>query len=485
MPTFETDKAAILWDATAIPNAFFCEYMPSAPDGYAKVYLYCLMRAHAGQLEDDAMLDDVALALHISRDEVEQALRYWERCRLVAHVKERPPVYRFLSVQQAFFNRQSAPDDKAYESFAQALYAAFGAKRKLHGGESVLAYEWVEQLKLPPEVVLMLIQHLIATRGVQFSFKEAQKLATEMSEQQVTTMETAEAFFSRSEAAWKGARRILTHLGKRRNPSMDEIDLYVKWTATWGFAPKAIETACTETTKGDPSFGYLDRILQGINDRSGGRATSSAAQVERQLAGEKDESTRVREMLSAFGMKAPVVDEGKRLVYRDMLTYAEHEVVKRRGVHSLEDVTALLSAWREKGLKDASAVNAHLRLVEEQNKRLRALGALAGRESGSCTQPNRELLLKWTEQWRLPSALLDSAAECSYMDKLLSSWFGANALNVEAARAEHERHAQAFASKPAQGSVKKVIEQQYSQRDYDPAEYDGLTPEQLEEVRKL
>ena len=98
VPTFETDRAALLWDATAVPNAFFCEYMPAAPEGHVKVYLYGLMCAHAGMTDDACMLDDAARALNMDRGEVEQALRYWERCRLVARIKDQPPVYRFLNV---------------------------------------------------------------------------------------------------------------------------------------------------------------------------------------------------------------------------------------------------------------------------------------------------------------------------------------------------------------------------------------------------
>ena len=62
---------------------------------------------------------------------------------------------------------------------------------------------------------------------------------------------------------------------------------------------------------------------------------------------------------------------------RQMLTLAEHDVVllaarevgKRRGAHSLDDVTALLTAWREKGLSDAGAVSGHLDRVAGQNRR--------------------------------------------------------------------------------------------------------------------
>ena len=171
MPTFEAERGGLLWDATAVPNAFFCEYMPAAPDSHVKVYLYGLMCAHGGAQEEGDLLDDVARSLALSRDEVESAMRYWERCRLVERVKDSPPVYRFLNVQQAMLKRREAPRDEAYEAFAQAVYAAFGERRKLHGGETVLAYEWVEQLKLPAEVVLMLIQHMIATRGDQFQLQ--------------------------------------------------------------------------------------------------------------------------------------------------------------------------------------------------------------------------------------------------------------------------------------------------------------------------
>ena len=88
MPTFEAERGGLLWDATAVPNAFFCEYMPAAPDSHVKVYLYGLMCAHGGAQEEGDLLDDVARALALSRDEVESAMRYWERCRLVERVKD-------------------------------------------------------------------------------------------------------------------------------------------------------------------------------------------------------------------------------------------------------------------------------------------------------------------------------------------------------------------------------------------------------------
>lgn len=504
MPTFQSDKGGLLWDATALPNAFLCEYMPTAPEGHVKVYLYGYMYAHHASSQEGVLLADVAKALSIEESEAMQAFRYWERCRLVKRTQDNPPKYCYLSVQQTMLSRQAAPQDDAYMEFAQALYTLFGDKRKLHGNETVLAYEWVEQLGLPREVVLMMIQHLVSTRGVQFGFKEAQKLALELCDQHIKSLEAAEQLFSRSEAAWKGTRKVLRRMGKYRDPSLDETDLFIKWTKEWGFAPKAVESACATMTSGDPSFKYLDKILQGLHER-GGRKSTSPAQMDSQLANEREETALVREMLSACGVKATVVDEGKRLVYRDMLRYGDHAIVilaadavgKRRGGHSLDAVTELLQAWHSKGLKTADAVKEYLLTVQQHNQLLKALYQSAGREAAP-TLHDRELLQKWQQNWLFSEPVLHKAAEFAkstdrpmlFMDKILQGWHDKGVDTVESATRDHENHktaataAASSQSKTAKGG-KTVVEQQYKQRAYDPAKYTGLTAEEIEEASKL
>ena len=499
MPMFETARSSLLWDATAVSNAFFCEYMPSAPEGHVKVYLYGLMQAHSGILDDGEMLDELARALHMDVAEVERAMRYWERCRLVERIQDTPPRYRFASVQQVMLQREQMPADDAYESFAQAVYSAFGDRRKLHGGETVLAYEWVEQFKLPAEVVLMLIQHMIATRGVNFSFKDAQKVAVELCEQKVTTIDQAEMIFSRSEAAMKGARKILNHLGMRRNPSMAEIDLYLKWTQTWGFDPKAIKEACEETTKGSPTFGYLDGILKGLHKRTQGKATSGE-QIQDAMMNEKMETAQIRELLQSLGISMAIIDDGLRAEYgslaaiggHELVMMAAREVVSNSKDHTLTKVRELLESWQESGLVTVEAVNRYLQSVEELNKQIEGLMKKAG-ASGGRNKTNRGRLTTWKNDWKMPQELIELAAEfangkekpMAYMHKLLSGWHAQNIANAAEARAEHEKHiAQPRAEKSSASGGKRVIEQQYEQRQYDPAEYDEIPQDLLEEMNK-
>jgi DnaD/phage-associated family protein len=262
-----------------------------------------------------------------------------------------------------------------------------------------------------------------------------------------------------------------------------------------------------ETTKGDPSFAYLDKILEGIHQRSGGKATT-AEKVEKLIKGEKDETGRVREMLAAYGIKSPVVDEGMRLVYRALCDTASHEVVvlaarqvgKRRGSHSLDQVAELVEAWSNRGLRTEADVEKYLKSVQQQDKTLRALFTLMGKEKTlTCTQANRELLRKWQEDWRVSETLIQLAAVYArnvdypmpYVDKLLSGWREKDITTVAEAEAEHESFvANAAAQKPAAGSGpkpagKRVLAQQYEQREYDPDEVNRMSAEDLEEMSKL
>lgn len=497
MALFEADKAGVLWGAVSLPNAFICEYMPAAPEGHVKVYLYGLLYAHYPSAADGLTAGTLARELGMEENEVLAAFQYWERCRLVVRTQDKPPRFAYTSVQQALSGRQTMPADEGYMQFAQALYAIFGEKRKLHGGETQLCYEWVEQLGLPREVVLMLVQHLATARGVNFSFKEAQKLAVELTERHIVTLEDAEQFFARSQAAWEGTQRVLRRMSRFRAPTVDEIDLYLKWTQEWGFAPKAIEAACAEMTGGDPSFKYLDSILRGVHERAGRKATT-AEQLSHQLTREKGEAEAIREVLRAAGLTANANQDVVREVYRDMrrmlphdtIVLAAREISRKKKTQSLDKLAELVTAWSGKGLQTPAEVEAYLAQLKEQNEALRSLFTQMGWASLP-TPRDRELLAKWRGEWRFPTDVLLKAAEYSagkntpmaFMDKVLDNYRAAGVTTVEAAQADHEKHREAYQAKPSgEKPGKTVIEQRYEQRAYDAEKYTGLTPEEIEEA---
>jgi DNA replication protein DnaD len=499
MALFDTDKAGLLWDSVALPNAFICEYMPAAPEGYVKVYLYGLMVARFPAAADGLTPEALAKELNIEVNDVLAALQYWERCRLVTRTQDKPPHYAYLNVQQAMTVRQSVTVDERDAQFAQAIYAIFGNRRAIHGGELVLCYEWVEQLGLPREVVLEMVQHLVSTNGVNFDFKTAQKFAMELVDHGIVTSEAAEKFFARSLPAWMGARSILHRISRFREPTIDEIDMFLKWTKEWGFSLKAIDKACAEM-KGisDPNFKYLDKVLQGIRERSD-RAQTSADQLEVQLTRERDEADLIREALRAAGLSINANQDTVREVYRNMRTKLPHETIllaareicRTKKTQSLDKLEELIDAWSEKGLKTPDEVEAYLKQIKEQNMFLRELFALMG--WGRITTPkDRELLAKWRGEWDFADELLRKTAEFStgktapmaFMNKILTRYHAEGITTVAAAEADHAKRQEAYQQKDyAPKSGKTVIEQRYEQRDYDPEKFNGLTPEEIEEIR--
>lgn len=139
---------------------------------------------------------------------------------------------------------------------------------------------------------------------------------------------------------------MLRRMGKRRMPSEDEMALYLKWLREWRFAADAIEAACAQTTRGDPSFAYLDGILRGIMNRQG--AMSSAAALEKAMDQEQTRIEPLKKLLSVLGARDLSVSEGTLRVYDslralyddDVILLAAAECAPRGG--RLDDVYACL-----------------------------------------------------------------------------------------------------------------------------------------------
>ncbi len=495
MPLFEFDEQYPLFDATPVENLFVQEYLPAAKGDYVKVYIYGLM--HTYHPSAGMNLSVMARDLGLSEEDVYAAYRYWERKGLVQRTADNPPVFRYMNAKQLLFMRQCPAEDRQYTQFAEALYAAFGEDRQLHGQETSLAYEWVEDLKLPPEVVLMLVQHLISTRGKHFSFKAAQKLAVQLAEECVHTIEDAEIVLSRSKAVLEGTRKILRRLGKRHQPSEDEMALYRKWTGDWGYNHDAIEAACKETTKGDPTMAYLDGILNGLR-RRGEKTPATAKQVENQLLKEQGEAAPLKELFRALGVSGLTVNEGTLSVYRQMRALAGHDIIllaareAARAGGRLDDVLRLLTTWHDKGLATPLEVEEYIAAFYESNRLLAQLFEQCGK-SDKPAASDRALLLKWQKDWNFSTDMLLLAAtyaqaadkKMPYMDALLKAWHGQSINTPEAAQAAREHREKATAASAAPARKGKVVtEQMYTQRKYDEIDLNKWAASMIEEARE-
>lgn len=490
---FEQDESMLRFGVTPVENLFIQEYLPAARGDYVKVYLYALYTSAHPKKELSAA--EIAQELGMPQSDVEGALRYWERRHLLVRLTDNPPAYQLKSPAQLLLSGEAGMEaDSAFVAFSEDIYALFGDRRKVRPSEIAQAYEWVQDLGLRQETVLMLLSHCLSTRGAQFSFKLAEPEAVRMREANVVTAEDAEAFFAHSKKVQDGARAVLRRLGKRRQPSQDELDLYRKWTQEWRYEPDAILEACAETTKGEPTFAYLDGILNGIRARAErGEAPRSAQQLRQQMSADQEKRASVRAFAAELGLRG--APDTLNATYTrlcgeyepGLVLLAAHQA--HAAGRGLDAVEPYLAALRRRGVTTREQAMTFIAEIDAANRALYAVFAACGL-NGKPTNADRTLYKKW-RGWGFGEELLLLAAEQSrgadnklpYMDKVLEAWHEAGVTAPEQVSARQAAHARGRAAVPAaQRPARQVSAQQYTQREYTDEELNRQTLELLEEA---
>lgn len=444
---FQRNEEARQFGVTAVENIFITEYLPAADGDKLKVYLYGLYQSQFGT--EEFSVKDMAAVLSMEEGQVLAALRYWERRRLVERVNDQPPTYVFHHLGQRFITGQDQlSGDEAYILFSEAVNTQLGSRRKLRESDIAMAYEWVEDLGLPQEIVLMLLNYFADTRGAHFSFKSAQTTAVMMKEDGISTTEEAEQFFSHSKRTHAGARAVLQQFNLRRLPTEPELALYRKWTEQWGFDDKAIIVACQETAAANtPSFSYLNGILDRIRNKVGNKKPEA---ISRHFQEESQDLDQVKQVLKELGLSqlSPYTLLPAYLLLRasyeaGLIVLAAKSVRARGG--KFEDVEPQLISWASQGLTTEKQVVSHLKKLKQYLPQMHAVFEASGME-GRIGEVDLVRYRDWLEKGHSEALILEAAAgarsarkKLSYMDRVLENWQKKGIKTLAEARAEGEK----------------------------------------------
>ena len=340
----------------------------------------------------------------------------------------------------------------------------------------------MQYVGLPPEAVLMLLQYCMTQKGPHFSFKAAEKLAVSMKEAGVQTSEDAESFLQHNQCVHDGVRKVLSRMGKRRLPTDDELALYEKWITEWQYQPEAIQEACREMTSGDPSFKYLDKILEGVKERGEAR---TGQQITKQLAQEQQQKDLAQEVFSRLGVR--LSGPAAKLEYEALLAIQPHGVLLlaadycRRNNFSLEDMHWVLDRWKGKGYQTEDSVREYLDKQSGMRGLIRDVYETCGHR-GNPTIADTILYQKWHRDWGYNHEMICAAAEQArnaeggkipYLNKVLETWHEAGITDISQVQA-----------RKVPVKKKTVSAQQYTQREYTEEELLAVSDDLIEEARK-
>lgn len=251
---------------TQVDNVFLSRYLPDADATDVKVYLYGLMLASGGRGSDNTK-DAVSLALHLTAERVDAAFAYWADVGLVSVSTDGTRIA---------YNSVKAPTTKAvyynareYSEFVDELRRVF--PEKVIPEQDIVRYvETLRTYKMEQNAMLLIARYCRDAKGTT-NTASVVGLAAAWAKQGLTTERAVNARLDELERNSEEMKNVYTTLGLRSEPSVEDAQLYVTWTAR-GFKPDAIMVACRACKR----KGGMQRLVRLMDELYAAKALTAA-----------------------------------------------------------------------------------------------------------------------------------------------------------------------------------------------------------------
>lgn len=467
MPFCSFSEGAAMFDVTPVENMFLLEYLPTAPDGFLRVYLYARMLCLHPELGGE--IGDVAKALNMEEDAVYNAFQYWEQQGLVEKLSDRPAAYALRPLRDGVTVRAEAERDYyKYREYNSSLQNLFGGTELLEPKHYKIANDWLNVLGFTQDAALKILEYEMRLPGGRKPgavFRRADKRAVEWAERGLHTLEEVERAIAYDDQVYAMAGAVLKQLSIGRRPTANELDCVRRWIHDWKLTEADVIAACADTTKSRaPSIAYLDAILRAKMESGANRHFEAVKGVLRELGAAN---------------VVPTPDQTRR--YAALLEQGfEPEAIRlaavqcaRKRKNSFEELEWMLGKWGEAGVRSHAQAQRYISDMQRATAEVRGLLEAAGLSR----RPSMDDLERY-EGWkqRFGTDMLLCAAECArgarmpvkYMDKLLSEWEKSGVATPEAARAQH---AAAGAPAAKEGASSAAAARNYQQHSYTEADF--------------
>ena len=343
------ERGAAVSGVTPVQNLFIMEYMPKAPEGFAKVYLYGLMLCSCRGFETL----DLSGGLGISQEEALEAFLYWQEMGLVRVIESDPLNIEYRMTAAA----PARGSGRKYGSLIAALNKVC-RPRVFAPQELSKIYDWIEIFGMDEATAVMLVRRCMDMKGAKVSIQYMDKAAKAWAEEGILTPDLAEQRILMETELSSGAKAIYQRWRKSGRPTEDEIELYRKWTEDWGMTHEEILAACPAMTAADkPTFAYLNGILETMRSGGGVREYLSAQNAAEEIA---------RQMYIRAGIQGLPSRKEKDSVFTWLNSWhmeaetALYAAELSAGVsRPFAKAAKLMEAWHEKGITTLMAARDH------------------------------------------------------------------------------------------------------------------------------
>ena len=261
-----------LFSNTSIPDIFFSEYLSEASGDFIKVYLYMLFLS---KYDKDIKINDLSKKLVLPVKTIQDAVKYWEDKCLIT---KKNTGYIVNSIQEIELHKLYKPKtalsaeqlQKSAENQKRAKAIDFINNKYFSGLMPTTWYPeielWFKKYGFDEEVMIALFGYCFDMSALHKNYVQA--VAEAWSKNNIKNFNDLDLYYEKQEKLKVIAKTISKKLGLSRSLTQYEYAYIEKWVMDYGYSLDIIEIALKKTTsKANPNFDYLDKLLSDWHDR--------------------------------------------------------------------------------------------------------------------------------------------------------------------------------------------------------------------------
>ena len=293
----ESKDKSILFSTTEIPDVFFTEYLSCANGDFIKIYL-CLV--FLSKYDKDIKINDLSKKLNIPFNIIQAGLNFWEENGVIT---KKPTGYVLNSLQEIELHKSYTPnltltpDTIANNAKNQYRAKAIESINNLYfqGIMSPSWYSdidlWFKKYEFDEQVMVALFDYCFGKSALHKNY--VQTVADAWSKNNIKTYNDLENYYQKYDNMNKIKKTISKKMGRYTALTQFEEEYIEKWIVDYNYNLDIINIALKKTTsKANPSFDYVDKLLSDWHDRN----LKTATEVEGFLADYKTQTKNIKDL---------------------------------------------------------------------------------------------------------------------------------------------------------------------------------------------
>ena len=411
---------------TNVENSFITQYLPSAGDNAVKVYLYGLYLCNHPEKEFD--LKEFADTLSLSEEKVKDCFCYWEEFGLCSILSYEPFTISYLPLNATTSKPRKYKAEK-YSEFTKGLQVLLPS-RMISTSEYTEYFNIMETYSIKPEAMLMIVQYCVDRKGADIGYHYISKVAKDFGNREINTAEKVEKELSSYLLRTSEIAKILKAMAIKRQPDIEDLNLFKKWTNELNFEPENITFVASKLKKANVN--KLDELLHKLYSTK----CFSKQEIQNYLDNAEKIYNLTISINKALGVYVEVLEPeiesfiSKWISYgftQETLLYIANNMFIE-GKNTLAEMNDFIDYLRNRGFIDLSSVNDYFeeqkRTDEFIKKLLLTIGA--NRRPTPWDRENYAMWKSWnfTEEMILEAGKISSGKSSSiaYMNGILSNW---------------------------------------------------------------